>query len=167
MTGSLMVGMVSALAGLAGALAAYGIAKWPRAPEEAKPGAVYLIVRDRKVRVPGLDVSTRTREPSWLTVAQTTASLWVDRHFRRKRGLGRPARARPARPACGLTNAAALFLPGADRARYTAEYRSELWDLAQSGAGCLRQLLYAFRQFRAAVPMAFALRSPRRRGAAS
>jgi hypothetical protein len=62
--------------------------------------------------------------------------------------------------------AAVRLLPAADRARYGEEYRSELWELAQSGYGRMRQLRYALRQLRSALPMSFALRAPRRRGAA-
>jgi hypothetical protein len=122
----------------------------------------------REVRVRGHYL--QGAEPSWLTVLATTLRLWADR----RRGIGRrvrvpdfPGRVRPGRSACGLTDAAAFFLPRADRARYAAEYRSELWDLAQSGAGHLRQLLYALRQFRAAVPLVFVLRSLRRKGVSS
>jgi hypothetical protein len=74
--------------------------------------------------------------------------------------------ARPAWPASGLTSVASFLLPAADRARYSEEYRSELWELAQAGAGRIRQLRYALRQLRNALPMGFALRSPRRRSAA-
>jgi hypothetical protein len=56
--------------------------------------------------------------------------------------------------------------PDADLARYTDESQSKLRDLAQSGNGRLRQLRYAFRQLRSALPTGFALRSPRRRSAA-
>jgi hypothetical protein len=87
----------------------------------------------------------------------------------RPRALGISDRGHPARPGrsvSGLVGAAAFLLPVTDRARYAEEYRSELWDLAQSGAGRLRQLLYALRQLRRAIPMGLALRSPRRRSAA-
>jgi hypothetical protein len=68
--------------------------------------------------------------------------------------------------AAGLLTAAAGLLPAADRARYGEEYRSELWDLARSGAGRLQQLGYALRQLRRALPAGLALRSPRRSSAA-
>jgi hypothetical protein len=64
-----------------------------------------------------------------------------------------------------LLDAAARVLPAADRARYADEYRSELWELAHAGAGCLRQLRYALRQLRRAPSMGFTLRSPHRRSA--
>jgi hypothetical protein len=77
------------------------------------------------------------------------------------------ARPRPVAPwAAGLLATAARLLPAADRARYADEYRSELWELAHAGAGCLRQLRYALRQFRRAPSMGFTLRSPHRRSAA-
>lgn len=68
--------------------------------------------------------------------------------------------------AAGLLAVAARLLPTGDRDRYAEEYRSELWDLTQAGAGRIRQLQYALRQFRSTLPVVVALRSPRRRGAA-
>lgn len=65
--------------------------------------------------------------------------------------------------AAGLLATAARLLPAADADRYAEEYLSELWELAESGAGRLRQLLYAVRQLLRALPMRFMLRSPRRR----
>lgn len=99
-------------------------------------------------------------------------------YFRRELVLGSRLAARPAgaqeqprtkrvaRSAVRLLTAAACLLPAAGRARYAEEYRSELWELAQSGAGRLRQLRYALRQLFNVRRMGFALRSPRRRGAA-
>ena len=79
----------------------------------------------------------------------------------------RRSEAKPvASSASGLLAAAAKPLPVADRARYAEEYRRELWELAQSGAGSLRQLRYALRQVLHTLPMSFALRSPRRKSAA-
>jgi hypothetical protein len=71
-----------------------------------------------------------------------------------------------AAPARGLVVAASWLLPAALRARYGEEYRSELWDLAAAGAGRRQQLGYALRQFRCAVPLRFAVLSPRHRRAA-
>jgi len=68
--------------------------------------------------------------------------------------------------AAGLLAVAVRPLPVADRTRYAEEYRSELWELTQSGAGRWRQLRYALRQLRSSLSVGFALRSPRRRGAA-
>ena len=68
--------------------------------------------------------------------------------------------------AAGLLTFAARLLPTADRARYGEEYKSELWDLARSGAGRLRQLGYGLRQLRQALAAGFALRSARRGSAA-
>jgi len=76
---------------------------------------------------------------------------------------------RPTGPtwgADGLAGIASFLLPAADRARYSEEYRSELWDLAQAGAGRIRQLQYALRQLRNALPTSSALRAPRRRSSA-
>ena len=88
----------------------------------------------------------------------------------RNRGSIRARRSRRAAcvvpSAAGLLAAAARLLPAADRTRYAEEYLSELWDLAQSGAGRLRQLGYALRQLRSGLSVGFALRSPRRSGAA-
>lgn len=70
-------------------------------------------------------------------------------------------------PAAAKLLAAATWpLPTADRARHAEEYLSELWDLAQVGAGRLGQLAYALRQVRSAPRISLALRSPRWRGAA-
>jgi hypothetical protein len=74
----------------------------------------------------------------------------------------RPARSRSA---IGLTKFAASVLPASDRDRYAEEFRAELQDLAQSGAGHLRQLLYGLRQIRGILQMRYALRSPRRKSA--
>jgi hypothetical protein len=76
-----------------------------------------------------------------------------------------PARRRVMPSAGRLLAAAVWVLPAADRARYADEYRSELWELAQAGAGRIRQLGYALRQLRSAASTGFALRSPRRRSA--
>ena len=74
---------------------------------------------------------------------------------------------RVASPAAGLLGAGTRLFPAADRARYDEEYRGELWELAQSGAGCIRQLRYALHQLLGTLPMSFTLRYPRRRSAAS
>ena len=74
----------------------------------------------------------------------------------------RPARSRSA---IGLTEFAASVLPACDRDRYAEEFRAELQDLAQSGAGRLRQLLYGLRQIRGILQVRYALRSPRRKSA--
>ena len=58
------------------------------------------------------------------------------------------------------------LLPAADRPRYAEEYRSELWELARTGAGRSGQLGYALRQLRSAPRTGRALRALRRRGAA-
>lgn len=78
-----------------------------------------------------------------------------------------------ARSALSLLAAAARLLPATARARYTEEYRSELWDLADSGAGLMRQLRsrmrqlrYALNQLASARRMRLALRSPHSRNAA-
>ena len=77
--------------------------------------------------------------------------------------LHRPLR--PRRPASKVASAAVWFLPAEHQVRYSEEYLSELWDLAESGAGACRQLRYSFCQLVYTVPMALTLRSPRRRGA--
>jgi hypothetical protein len=88
---------------------------------------------------------------------------WVPPKWKKKRLRGA---ARPAWPARGLADAASFLLPSADRDRYSKEFRSELWDLAQDGAGPFIQMRYALRQLRGAFPMRMALRPPRRRSAA-
>jgi hypothetical protein len=81
-------------------------------------------------------------------------------------GRGRPAAWRVAPSAAGLLAAAVRLLPAAHRSRYAEEYRCEPWHIAQAGAGRARQLRYALRQFRSAVLVSVALRSPRRRSSA-
>lgn len=68
---------------------------------------------------------------------------------------------RVAPPAVRLLSAVARLLPAAYRARYEEEFRAELWDLAQAGAGRLWQVAYALRQLRCARLTVSALRSPR------
>ncbi len=68
--------------------------------------------------------------------------------------------------AARLLIVAAGLLPAADRARYAAEFRAELWDLAQAGAARRTQVAYAARQLRSAWRMQAAPRAPARRGAA-
>ncbi len=65
-----------------------------------------------------------------------------------------------------LADVASFLLPAADRTRYSEEFLGELWDLAVSGEGRLRQLLHALRQLCSILPLRFALRFPRRRNAA-
>jgi MFS family permease len=78
----------------------------------------------------------------------------------------RQQKARKVAPSAnGLLTATVRLLPADHRNRYRQEYRSELLDLAQAGAGRIGQLRYAFRQLRSAPQMWFTLRSPRRRGA--
>jgi hypothetical protein len=91
------------------------------------------------------------------------AESWT---FPRKRKKRKRAAARLAWPARGLADAASFLLPSVDRDRYSKEFLSELWDLAQAGAGCFMQMRYALRQLRGALPMRMALRRPRRRSAA-
>jgi hypothetical protein len=79
---------------------------------------------------------------------------------------GRRGPGRVVPSAAGLLAAAVRLLPAADRGRYDEEYRSELWDLAQAGAGRLGQLRYALCQLRNALPTSSALGLPPRRGAA-
>jgi hypothetical protein len=78
----------------------------------------------------------------------------------------RQGKAREVAPsAIGLLTATVRLLPADHRDRYRQEYRSELLDLAQAGAGRIGQLRYSFHQLRSAPQMRFTLRSPRRRGA--
>ena len=84
----------------------------------------------------------------------------------RANGRGQPEARWVAPSAASLLTTAARLLPAAHRGRYAEEYRSELWDLAQAGAGRMRQLRYAFCQLRSALPMSVTLRSPRRRSSA-
>ncbi len=81
-------------------------------------------------------------------------------------GHGQRGARRVSPSAAGLLAAAVRLLPAADRGRYAEEYRSELWDLAQAGAGRIGQLRYALCQLRSALSVSAALRSPRRRSVA-
>ena len=77
------------------------------------------------------------------------------------------AGAGPVTPSASrLVGAAARLLPAPDRARYAEEYRSELWETAQAGAGRWRQLQYAVRQLTHALLLHSALRVPRRKSTA-
>jgi hypothetical protein len=78
---------------------------------------------------------------------------------------GRTAPAHVAPAAGRLAAAATRLLPTADRPRYGGEFRSELWELAEAGAGRRQQLLCALRQFRCAVPLRFAVHATRTRKA--
>jgi hypothetical protein len=64
-----------------------------------------------------------------------------------------------------LVTAAARLLPTQERARYAEEFGSELWEIAQVGAGRRAQLAYAARQVLAVTRLRARLRAPRRRGA--
>jgi hypothetical protein len=64
-----------------------------------------------------------------------------------------------------LLAAAARLLPASDRARYAEEFRSELTEIARSGAGRGPQLAYAARVVMSARRLHADLRAPRRRGA--
>jgi hypothetical protein len=73
------------------------------------------------------------------------------RAFERTDGRGQLGARRVVRSAVSLLAAASWLLPAANRGRYAEEYRAELWDLAQAGAGRIRQLRYAFCQLRNAL----------------
>ena len=109
-----------------------------------------------------------TASATWTTRARDAINLHRARTWDIGRGhaLGRREAGGVVPSAAGLLTAAAGLLPAGDRARYGEEYRSELWDLARSGAGRVRQLGYALRQLRRAFPAGIALRSARRRRAA-
>jgi hypothetical protein len=64
-----------------------------------------------------------------------------------------------------LVGVATQMLPAWERARYAEEFRSELWDLAQTGGSRRAQLAYATRQLLAVPKLRAGLRSLRRRGA--
>ena len=91
----------------------------------------------------------------------------LDRALGLRHGLARGQRRAKhvVLPAAHLVAVAARLVPAADRARYAEEYRSELWDLAHTGAGRWPQLRYALRQLCNASRTSSALRAPRRRSA--
>jgi len=72
---------------------------------------------------------------------------------------------RIAPAASRLAAATARLLPASDRERFHEEFRSELWDLAAAGMAPRRQIAHALSQLRCAVPLRFAVLSPRRRRA--
>jgi len=80
------------------------------------------------------------------------------------RRLRRPASR--SRSASGLTRIAARVLPASERDRYVQEYSAELHELAQTGVGRPRQVMYGIRVITRTVPLRFALRAPRRERAA-
>ena len=64
-----------------------------------------------------------------------------------------------------LLAVAGWLLPAADRARYSEEYSSELWDIAHAGARRRHQFQYAIRQTLRLVQLRSAVLAPRRRSA--
>ncbi|SRR6266496_2792197 len=113
------------------------------------------IVRDlgRPNDIARVIVSARTLANSLNSVS---ARAW-----RGQRGAGRVA------PLAGrMLAAAARLLPAGDRARYAEEFRSELTEIARTGAGRPRQLVYAARVVMSAQRLRADLRAPRRRRAA-
>ncbi|MBE1485617.1 hypothetical protein [Plantactinospora soyae] len=54
---------------------------------------------------------------------------------------------RPNRAAVQILAGLTRILPETNRPRYAEEFRSELWELARSGATCTQQLMYAIRLF--------------------
>jgi hypothetical protein len=90
----------------------------------------------------------------------------------RERGLARGSRRnhgaiRVAPSASRLLTVAITLLPAADRARYTEEYRSELWEITHAGGRRRTQLAYSARQVMSAWRLRAELRVRRRRGATS
>jgi hypothetical protein len=77
-----------------------------------------------------------------------------------------PRRSRSARRtiADAVLTVAVWLLPADHWDRYRQEYRSELWDLADTGASRVGQLRYALGQLLRALPMGLALRYPRSKG---
>jgi hypothetical protein len=69
-------------------------------------------------------------------------------------------------PSAGwLLTTAARLLPVADRARYSEEYRSELWEIADAGAGRRQQVRYSVRQLTRVARLRGAVIAPRTRNA--
>jgi hypothetical protein len=68
--------------------------------------------------------------------------------------------AEPARLAVQLAQFAARVLPVADQARYSDEYRSELYELAAARVSRLRQMLHAVRLIDRAWVLRAELRAP-------
>jgi hypothetical protein len=133
---------------------------------------VWAIVSARRARAEEAEWRARIAQVShaeWsVRYKSVDSGEWRTEHVTvtvgRRRESHRPARR--SRPAVSLTRAAVRVLPAAERDRYAEEFRAELYDLALSGAGPLRQVLYGVRQVRGTFLLSFALRAPRRRGAA-
>jgi hypothetical protein len=78
----------------------------------------------------------------------------------------RPDRSKRVAPAASrVLTVTVRPLPAIGRARYAAEFRTELWELAQSGASRRAQVAYATRQLRSAWKLRAALRTPARQRA--
>ena len=148
------VSFVTTAAGMGGLTGALVVATviYRRAQKEVKKE-----LREMELRLAEHSIALKPGE------VISAAGSWASSRKRKKRKL---AAARPAWPARRLADAASFLLPSADRDRYSKEFRSELWDLAQDGAGRFMQMRYALRQLRGALPMRMALRRPRRRSAA-
>jgi hypothetical protein len=70
-----------------------------------------------------------------------------------------------ARSAGRLVAIAARLVPASHRSRYAEEFRCELWDQAEAGAGRWCQMLYAARQLARAPRLRAELQAPHRRRA--
>jgi hypothetical protein len=72
----------------------------------------------------------------------------------------RQAEAQPVRAARRVAGLAARVLPAMHRARYRDEYRSELHDIASTGASWLEQVAYAIRLLNRSWELRYELRRP-------
>lgn len=137
-----------------------------RAPRHV-PGFYRDLVREsiKERAFAGNIADAYARDLAFARLRTLDRDLGHARDLARARALGLCGARRVVLSVAGLL-AAVRLLPAADRARYAEEYRSELWDLARSGAGWLRQLDYAMRQLLRILPMCCVLQSPRRRSPA-
>jgi hypothetical protein len=74
------------------------------------------------------------------------------------------SRSASTRPAAALAFIAAKLLPKEDRERYTEEFLSELWEIANAKGGRLKQVSYSTRQLFRAPPTRLELREWKRSG---
>jgi hypothetical protein len=95
-----------------------------------------------------------------LVVQAEASNIWGEEAAKR------PDRSKRVAPAAARVLTVTVWpLPAISRARYAAEFRTELWELAQSGASRRAQVAYATRQLRSAWRLRAALRTPARQRA--
>jgi hypothetical protein len=111
----------------------------------------------------GIDINGLTAAIACIVVLFREIVASLARYIAR----GRFARRRAGRvvpSADRIVRLAALMLPSSTRPRFSAEFWSELWEIAGSG-GRFRQLMYALRQLRLSLSLRRELRAAQHRKA--